>query len=142
MNVVSGFRFTLFFCIGTAIVSTGSGETLFQHSGSNDPVADEAWGLDSPGFGVTVGLINDAGTSAWFVDDNSTGGGSTLIGRFENWFFPYNLLTENRRFRDVLHAKAYDVEYADFSGGHEPICWRGPFVDGLIALTTAKKWAK
>jgi enterochelin esterase family protein len=56
-------------------------------------------------------------------------------GRFENWFFPYNLLTENRRFRDVLLAKGYDVQYSEFSGCHEPICWRGPFVDGLIALT-------
>jgi len=60
-------------------------------------------------------------------------------GRFENWFFPYSLLTENRRFRDVLQAKDYDVQYSEFSGSHEPICWRGPFVDGLVALTTATK---
>jgi enterochelin esterase family protein len=63
-------------------------------------------------------------------------------GRFENWFFPYSLLTENRRFRDVLKAKGYQVDYAEFSGGHEPICWRGPFVDGLIMLTAAKKRAQ
>ncbi len=61
-------------------------------------------------------------------------------GRFEHWFFPSSLLTENRRLRDVLQAKGYLVDYAEFSGGHDPVCWRGPFVDGLIALTgTAKQ---
>lgn len=55
-------------------------------------------------------------------------------GRFEHWFFPSSLLTENRRLRDVLQAKGCTVEYAEFSGGHDPVCWRGPFVDGLVAL--------
>jgi enterochelin esterase-like enzyme len=59
-------------------------------------------------------------------------------GRFEN-FHPYSLLGENRRFRDVLLAKGYSVVYSEFSGGHDPVCWRGPFVDGLIALTNAKR---
>jgi enterochelin esterase-like enzyme len=55
-------------------------------------------------------------------------------GRFEHWFFPSSLLTENRRLRDVLQAKGYSVNYAEFSSGHDPVCWRGPFVDGLITL--------
>jgi enterochelin esterase family protein len=38
----------------------------------------------------------------------------------------------------VLQAKGYTVEYAEFSGGHDPVCWRGPFVDGLMALTGFK----
>ena len=59
-------------------------------------------------------------------------------GRFEHWFFPSSLLTENRRLRDVLQAKGYTVEYAEFSGGHDPVCWRGPFVDGLMALAGFK----
>jgi enterochelin esterase family protein len=54
-------------------------------------------------------------------------------GRFEN-FYPFSLLAENRRLRDVLLAKGYDVQYSEFSGGHDPVCWRGPFVDGLICL--------
>jgi enterochelin esterase-like enzyme len=59
-------------------------------------------------------------------------------GRFEHWFFPSSLLTENRRLRDVLQAKGYTVRYAEFSGGHDPVCWRGPFVDGLIALAGSR----
>ena len=54
-------------------------------------------------------------------------------GRFEH-FFPLSLLAENRRFRDVLEAKGYSVDYHEFSGGHDFICWRSPLVDGLIAL--------
>ncbi len=55
-------------------------------------------------------------------------------GKFEN-FYPFSLLGENRRLRDVLQAKGYDVKYFEFSGGHDPVCWRGPFVDGLQWLT-------
>jgi enterochelin esterase family protein len=57
-------------------------------------------------------------------------------GTFENWFFPYSLLAENRRLRDVLLARGYRVDYQEFTGGHHPVSWRGPFVGGLIALTT------
>jgi enterochelin esterase family protein len=55
-------------------------------------------------------------------------------GRFENGF-PTSLLTENRRFRDVLLAKGCSVEYREYSSGHDPYCWHNPFVDGLTALT-------
>lgn len=57
-------------------------------------------------------------------------------GRFEN-FHPYSLLGENRRLRDVLLAKGYSVNYREFSGGHDPVGWRGPFVEGLTALAAA-----
>jgi enterochelin esterase-like enzyme len=60
-------------------------------------------------------------------------------GRFEHWFFPSSLLTENRRLRDVLQAKGYSVHYSEFSGGHHPVCWRSPFVDGLVWLTDVQK---
>jgi len=52
-------------------------------------------------------------------------------GRFEHWFFPSSLLTENRRLRDVLLAKGYSVQYLEFSGGHDPVCWCFPLVEGL-----------
>jgi enterochelin esterase family protein len=58
-------------------------------------------------------------------------------GRFEN-FFPFSLLGENRRLRDVLQAKDYAVKYLEFSGGHDPVCWRGPFVEGLVWLTDSQ----
>jgi enterochelin esterase family protein len=54
-------------------------------------------------------------------------------GSFEH-FFPYSLLADNRRFRDVLQAKGYTVHYSEFSGNHDPLNWRGSFADGLIAL--------
>ena len=60
-------------------------------------------------------------------------------GHFENWFLPYNLLVENRRFRDVLLARGYSVQFQEFSGGHSPVSWRGPFVEGLITLTGTPK---
>ena len=59
-----------------------------------------------------------------------------LAGRFEDSGFA-SLYAENRRFRDVLNAKGYEVYYAEFSGGHDYLSWRGFFADGLIVLAGA-----
>ncbi len=54
-------------------------------------------------------------------------------GKFEN-DVPGNLLAENRRLRDVLLAKGYEVMYSEFSGGHHYVNWRGSFADALMAI--------
>jgi len=55
-------------------------------------------------------------------------------GAFED-YYPWSLLAENRRLRDVLAAKGYAVTFRQFTGGHDPVSWRGSLVEGLIALT-------
>ena len=59
-------------------------------------------------------------------------------GSFENWHLPYSLRGENHRFRDVLQAKGYSVRYCEFSGGHDRLGWRGPFVEGISFLTSTQ----
>jgi enterochelin esterase-like enzyme len=56
------------------------------------------------------------------------------LGRFEAGY-PINSLIEGRRFRDALEAKGYSIRYREYTGAHEVMGWRGPFVEGLIALT-------
>jgi enterochelin esterase family protein len=56
------------------------------------------------------------------------------IGRFEQGGGFNNAVAETRRFRDVHQAKGYAVQYSEFTGGHEYVCWRGSFADGLMAL--------
>ncbi len=45
-----------------------------------------------------------------------------------------NFLVGARYMRDVLRAKGYTVHYSEFSGGHNPMNWRGTLADGLLAL--------
>ena len=44
-------------------------------------------------------------------------------------------LESNRRLRDVLRAKGYDVAYDEYEGGHDYVCWRGSLAEGLVALS-------
>ncbi|HEU0184421.1 MAG TPA: alpha/beta hydrolase-fold protein [Blastocatellia bacterium] len=60
------------------------------------------------------------------------------VGRMEQGI-PINQVIENRRLHDVLIAKGYPVTYSEYNGGHDPLCWRGSFADGLIALVGKKK---
>ena len=52
---------------------------LIQHQGANSPTGSEGWILGASGGGVLTGPIDDAGTPAWFTDDNSTANGSVAI---------------------------------------------------------------
>jgi len=45
-----------------------------------------------------------------------------------------SLLHANRHLRDVLEAKGYFVNYSEFNGRHDDICWRGSLSTGLISL--------
>jgi len=56
------------------------------------------------------------------------------VGRYETTL-PFSPLLETRRLRDVLRAKGYQVTYSEFMGGHNEVCWRGSFADGILALT-------
>ncbi|ATL28444.1 putative esterase [Streptomyces formicae] len=44
------------------------------------------------------------------------------------------LLAENRRLRNVLRARGYEVTYEEFNGGHDYACWRGGLMGGLARL--------
>ena len=55
-------------------------------------------------------------------------------GSFERGIRDPSILLYNRHLRDVLRAKGYAVVYAEFTGGHDYVCWQGTLASGLIAL--------
>ena len=63
-----------------ALVSGARGQTIFEHLGNTDPTT-EGWTQAGPTVsGISAGpLTNDSGFDAWFVDDNSTVQGSSLL---------------------------------------------------------------
>ncbi|MFI1805601.1 enterochelin esterase [Streptomyces californicus] len=90
------------------------------------------------------GLALSQSGSFWWPDDER--GGEWLTGqyawaerrpvtlRLEVGLQEWMLLGENRRLRNVLLARGYDVRYGEFNGGHDYACWRGGLADGLVEL--------
>ncbi|MEO8448986.1 MAG: enterochelin esterase [Gemmatimonadota bacterium] len=59
------------------------------------------------------------------------------VGLMENKPTPNNgpsMVDANRKLRDLLKSKGYEVHYAEFDGGHEYLNWQGTLADGLLAL--------
>lgn len=49
-----------------------------------------------------------------------------------------NMIGVNKILRDVLETKEYDVEYEEFKGGHDYLCWGETLANGLISLIGIK----
>jgi enterochelin esterase family protein len=49
------------------------------------------------------------------------------------------ILETNRHLRDVLIGRGYEVEYAEFNGGHEHLSWQGVLGDGLARLFQTRR---
>lgn len=60
------------------------------------------------------------------------------IGRFDTSLWTDRLMN-NRRFRDVLRAKGYRVQYLESNGGHDPLLFQHVYVKGLMALAPANR---
>jgi len=46
----------------------------------------------------------------------------------------WSLLGPTRRLRDALREHGYHVDYTEYNGGHDFVCWRGGLADALTAL--------
>lgn len=78
MIMIMRYFKVLVFCSALA-PSAIFADLIAVHLGMNDPTT-EGWTENvGAGGGVTTGAVNDGGTGAWFVDDNSTALNSILI---------------------------------------------------------------
>ncbi len=56
------------------------------------------------------------------------------IGSLELAIMEYDPMTTHRNMRDVLQEKGYEVDYFEYTGGHDMVCWRGSIVDRLLSF--------
>ncbi|MGX6606811.1 alpha/beta hydrolase-fold protein [Micromonosporaceae bacterium Da 78-11] len=59
------------------------------------------------------------------------------VGRLETMPGPGGAPSQiavNRRMRDALRSRGYQVDYAEYAGGHDCLNWRRTFADGLLAV--------
>ncbi|MFR9676962.1 enterochelin esterase [Streptomyces sp. TR06-5] len=63
---------------------------------------------------------------------------SLEIGSLEQAICEFDPMTAHRRMRDVLVKKGYEVDYSEYVGGHDMICWRGTLVDRLLSFHPKK----
>ncbi|MGW2183876.1 enterochelin esterase [Streptomyces sp. NPDC001732] len=92
------------------------------------------------------GLAVSQSGSFWWPDDDPDKGAEWLTRQYASghrrpvrlWLEvglqEWLLLAENRRLRNVLRARGYDVTYREFNGGHDYACWRGGLADALAEL--------
>jgi enterochelin esterase family protein len=52
---------------------------------------------------------------------------------------PPTILAANRHLRAVLEAKGYAVDYVEFSGGHDYVCWQGVLPDALSLVASPRR---
>lgn len=45
-----------------------------------------------------------------------------------------NMIGVNKKLRDVLELKGYEVKYEEFNSGHDYLCWGETLANGLISL--------
>ncbi|MET7554389.1 enterochelin esterase [Streptomyces albidoflavus] len=77
---------------------------------------------------------DDERGTEWLTRQYATGARRPVRLRLEVGLQEWMLLAENRRLRNVLRARGYDVSYTEFNGGHDYACWRGGIADGLVHL--------
>ncbi|GCD42411.1 enterochelin esterase [Streptomyces paromomycinus] len=77
---------------------------------------------------------DDERGTEWLTGQYATAQRRPVRIRLEVGLQEWMLLAENRRLRDVLRARGYDVTYEEFNGGHDYACWRGGLATGLGAL--------
>lgn len=63
---------------------------------------------------------------------------SIEIGSLETASLDYDPMTAHRKFRDILLNKEYKVDYEEYIGGHDMVCWRGTFVNRLLSFHPKK----
>jgi len=44
------------------------------------------------------------------------------------------MINNNRRMRDVLTAKGYELNYSEFTGGYDYLSWRGSLANALMKM--------
>lgn len=59
---------------------------------------------------------------------------SMTIGSMEQTIMEYDPMKTHRNAHYVLQEKGYEIDYFEYTGGHDMVCWRGAIVDQLLSF--------
>lgn len=75
----------------------------------------------------------------WLVDQFEKEQKHPLKIYMDVGIYEIEIMTQsNREMHNLLKAKGYNLQYVEFSGGHDYLCWRGTLSNGLIFLLGEK----
>lgn len=67
---------------------------------------------------------------------------SMTIGSLEKAIIDYDPMTTHENACKVLQEKGYEVDYSEYTGGHDMVCWRGSIVNQLLSFHPKEESSK
>ena len=118
----------------TVIAGQGLGGLMSAYAALRRPERFGSVLVQSGAFWWPASAVDSTRGDEWLADRIRATRRRPVRFRLSAGLQEWALLPANRRLRDALRAKGYDVNYREINGGHDYVCWRDELAEGLVAM--------
>jgi enterochelin esterase family protein len=118
----------------TVIAGQGLGGLMSAYAALRRPERFGSVLVQSGAFWWPTSAVDSTRGDEWLADRIRATRRRPVRFRLSAGLQEWALLPANRRLRDALRAKGYDVNYREINGGHDYVCWRDELAEGLVAM--------